>query len=86
MDSRKGTTPNSAYFRTDNGPLDFITWTEGSDFNPRWFGQNYQSVFEDNIAGSLVQVSGKADIPVYFETPAGRNSLWLSATAHGGIQ
>ena len=86
MDSRKGTTPNSAYFRTDNGPLDFITWTEGSDFNPRWFGPNYQSVFEDNIAGSLVQVSGKADIPVYFETPAGRNSLWLSATAHGGIQ
>lgn len=86
MDSRKGTTPNSAYFRTDNGPLDFITWTEGSDFNPRWFGQNYQSVFEDNIAGSLVQISGKADIPVYFETPTGRNSLWLSATAHGGIQ
>ena len=86
MDSRKGTTPNSAYFRTDNGPLDFITWTEGSDFNPRWFGQNYQSVFEDNTAGSLVQVSGKADIPVYFETPTGRNSLWLSATAHGGIQ
>lgn len=82
MDSRKG----SAYFRTDNGPLDFITWTEGSDFNPRWFGQNYQSVFEDNTAGSLVQISGKADIPVYFETPAGRNSLWLSATAHGGIQ
>ncbi len=86
MDSRKGTTPTSAYFRTDNGPLDFITWTEGSDFNPRWFGQNYQSVFEDNIAGSLVQISGKADIPVYFETPTGRNSLWLSATAHGGIQ
>ena len=86
MDSRKGTTPNSAYFRTDNGPLDFITWTEGSDFNPRWFGQNYQSVFEDNTAGSLVQISGKADIPVYFETPTGRNSLWLSATAHGGIQ
>lgn len=86
MDSRKGTTPNSAYFRTDNGPLDFITWTEGSDFNPRWFGTNYQSVFKDNIAGSLVQISGKADIPVYFETPTGRNSLWLSATAHGGIQ
>lgn len=86
MDSRKGTTPNSAYFRTDNGPLNFISWTEGGDFNPRWYGTNYQSVFEDNIAGSLVQVSGKADIPVYFETPTGRNSLWLSATAHGGIQ
>jgi len=86
MESSKGTTPNSAHFRTTNGPLNFISWTEGSDFNPRWYGTNYQSVFEDNIAGSLVQVSGKADIPVYFETPTGRNSLWLSATEHGGIQ
>ncbi len=86
MDSRKGTTPNSAYFRTDNGPLNQITWIEGSDFNPRIYGQNYQSVFEDNIAGSLVQITGKVDPLVYFETPSGRDTLWLSATAHGGIQ
>lgn len=86
MESRKGTTTNSAHFRTTNGPLNQITWIEGSDFNPRLYGQNYNSLFEDNIAGSIVQVSGKIDPLFYFETPTGRNSLWLSATVHGGIQ
>lgn len=89
MESSKGTTPNSAYFRTTNGPLDEITWIEGSDFNPRLYGQNYNSVFEDNIAGSLVQVTGKSDNLVYLENQVifpGRNTLWLSATVHGGIQ
>jgi hypothetical protein len=89
MESSKGTTPNSAYFRTTNGPLDEITWIEGSDFNPRLYGQNYNSVFEDNIAGSLVQVTGKSDNLGYIENQVlfpGRNTLWLSDTIHGGIQ
>jgi hypothetical protein len=86
MESSKGTTPNSAHFRTTNGPLDFITWTEGSDFDPRIYGQNYDSLFKDNTVGSINQLTGKLDPMFYSETPAGRNTLWLSATAHGGIQ
>lgn len=86
MESSKGTTVDSAHFRTTNGPLDFITWTEGSDFDPRIYGQNYDSLFKDNTVGSINQLTGKLDPMFYSETPAGRNTLWLSATAHGGIQ
>jgi len=86
MESSKGTTPDSAHFRTTNGPLDEITWIEGSDFDPRLYGQNYDSLFKDNTVGSIAQLTGKIDPLVYFETPTGRNSLWLSATVHGGIQ
>lgn len=86
MESSKGTTPNSAHFRTTNGPLNFISWTEGSDFDPRAFGRNYDSLFKDNTVGSINQITGKLDPMFYSETQAGRNSLWLSATVHGGIQ
>jgi len=86
MESSKGTTPNSAHFRTTNGPLNFISWTEGSDFDPRAFGRNYDSLFKDNTVGSINQITGKLDPMFYSETQAGRNSLWLSDTVHGGIQ
>jgi hypothetical protein len=89
MEASKGTTPTSAYMRTTNGPLDEITWIEGSDFNPRIYGQNYNSLFEDNTAGSIVQLTGKVDGLAYLENQVilpGRNTLWLSATIHGGIQ
>jgi|GEM_PF-6382153 len=80
MQSNMGT----KFYRTTNGPLDTINWIEGGDLNPRINGQDYMSLFEDSVAGAP-QNTAKVDPLIYFETPGGRNTIWLSGTVHGGL-